>query len=53
MQCVITHTLEPDPVSAGIPPHGKDCAECFSLDLTAIKMSPILNHDTLENMQMG
>lgn len=51
-QCVITHILELDPVNAKIPPreqlqHGEDHAECFPLDLTAIKMSLILNHDTL------
>lgn len=51
-QCVITHILELDPVDAKIPPHeqlqhGDDDIECFPLDLTAIKMSLILNHDTL------
>lgn len=51
-QRVITLTLELDPVSTRITPHeqlrhGEDYTDCFPLDLTAIKMSPILNHDII------
>lgn len=50
MQCVITPE-EPDPVSTRtlvVSSCGMErTTQCFPFDLTAIKMSPTLNHDIL------